>query len=102
MADKSRIRADIALKYVAIYYCLCGLIALGLDIANGLKNGQFTVISEYSLFLMRWLAPIGVVGSLFALILRPSRLILQAAALLLLITFSLGSVFTWIMWSYQN
>ena len=86
---------DSAAKACVVYYCLCGLCALALDLLSTAHTGRFVVITDYSLPVMRWAIPLGCLASLAALIGQPQRPILRIAAFLMLVVCALGSASLW-------
>lgn len=46
------------------YFCLCGWVALVLDVAQGQQVGAFTVAGRWSALAMVWMAPVGIALSL--------------------------------------
>jgi hypothetical protein len=81
-----------------VYYCVCGLVVLGLDAMSGVHTGKFTIVSPHSLIAVKWLAPAGVVLSAIAFVGRPDSRTLGIAATLVCIMFALAGTLAWVLY----
>ena len=94
--------ADRLAKLCALYYCLCGCVALALDLVDSLHTGRFTVVSDSSLPVMRWLSLIGFVGAGAAYVGYPRRPLWRVVAVLLPVVFGAAAGLLWALWLYRG
>lgn len=88
---------DGLVKGCALWFCLCGLAALAADGLYALQSEGFQTPSPYSVWAVRFLAPIGGLGSLAALIGRPTRALLWVVGTLMLISFIAAVCVSWMI-----
>lgn len=81
--------------YCGVFFCVCGYIALVLDLLSGSVFGEPDFVQGSTALVARWLFPVGLVSSLVALAGRPTRLKWRVVAAFLTIMFALGSLFVW-------
>ena len=79
----------------AKYYCVCGLVALALDLVSYRMTGRFQVASHLSVVPMSVLLPIGTIASAIAMASHPSGKLLFAAAIALTILFLAATTVAW-------
>lgn len=89
--------ADDLTGAMSLYFFLCGFVALAADTLHAIKCGQFTVISPYSLPVMKWMFLVGALGSLCAYLGYPRQLKWRIVAVLLNIAFAVGAASAWIL-----
>lgn len=89
--------ADGLVRVCVWWLCICGLAALAADGLYALESGGFETPTPYSVWTMRLLAPLGVLGSLAALIGRPTRPLFWAVGVVLLLLFIAAVWFSWMI-----
>lgn len=47
-------------RYSVVYFCVCGLVVLALDLLAARARGEFVIASPASYALMRYMMPVGV------------------------------------------
>ena len=90
-------RAGYRVKLLVVYYCLCGIVVFILDGAVALHTGHFVVASHGSVIAVRFLAPVGLMGSLAALLTAGASSLARVGAVSLLVAFAGALVFAWVL-----
>ena len=83
------------------YWCVCGLVALGLDFASYRTTSEFQVASPGSEAPMACLCALGTLASGAAVASRPTRIWLLALAVVLALSFACGTAFGVCLWVHR-
>ncbi|MCX6344299.1 MAG: hypothetical protein NT018_04405 [Armatimonadetes bacterium] len=89
--------SDRLAMYCGIYYCMCGLICLAIDVlTTGKLTAEDSIIESSAASVMRLLFPVGFLMSLIAYLGYPTMLKYRIAAAILPVFFALGAIFLWL------